>query len=95
METKDAYKQKVNAQLKEWGAQINLLAAKAQNKGADANLNYTKALDEIRRMESEAAKKVKELDAASGESWKSVKGGTDKVIEELKTGISQALAKFK
>ncbi|MGC8500880.1 MAG: hypothetical protein ACP5OS_06870 [Leptospirillia bacterium] len=95
METKDAYKQKMNAQLKEWGAQINLLAAKAQNKGADANINYAKALGEIRRMEGDAAKKLRELDEASGETWKSVKGTTDKLLEDLKAGVVQALAKFK
>jgi len=35
MDAKDVYKQKREAQLKEWGAQINLLEAKAENVGAD------------------------------------------------------------
>jgi hypothetical protein len=33
VEIKDAYKQKMAAQLKEWGAQIDLLEAKAENAG--------------------------------------------------------------
>lgn len=40
METKDAYKQKMKKQLQESKAQIDLLAAKAENAEADVKLKY-------------------------------------------------------
>ena len=44
MEIKDAYKQKMAAQLKEWSAQINLLEAKLENAGADVNAEVVQAV---------------------------------------------------
>jgi hypothetical protein len=44
MEIKDAYKQKMSAQLKEWNAQINLLEAKIENAGADMKVKSSDVL---------------------------------------------------
>lgn len=95
MDTKDAYKQKLNAQLKEWSAQIKLLSAKVENKGADVNLGYAKELEEIRRRQEDVARRIKELDEARGDAWETIKGTTEKVVDDLKTGIAQALSRFK
>ena len=95
METKDAYKQKLNAQLKEWNAQINLLAAKVENAGADVKLKYARELDGIRAKQREAAKKIEELEDASGDAWEKVKVTADKVWDDLRAGIAQAISKFK
>lgn len=59
METKDAYKQKLEAQLKEWSAQINLFAAKMENAGADVKLKYAQELDVLHAKQREAAKRSK------------------------------------
>ena len=95
METKEAYRQKVDAQMKEWNAQIALLAAKLENAGADVKVKYAQELDAIRAKQRVAAAKVKELDAASGEAWESVKATSDKVWEDLKAGIGQAMSRFR
>lgn len=95
METKEAYRQKVDAQMKEWNAQIALLAAKLENAGADVKVKYAQELDAIRAKQRVAAAKVKELDAASGEAWESVKVTSDKVWEDLKAGIGQAMSRFR
>jgi methyl-accepting chemotaxis protein len=95
MKTKDAYVEKLAAELNEWSAQIDLLAAKAENAKADAKLQYAQELEELRVKQREASEKMKELEEASDEAWENMKETADKVWEDLKTGITTASAKFK
>ena len=59
METKDAYKQKMKKQLQESKAQIELLAVKAENAGADVKLKYAQELDKLRDKQRVATEKMK------------------------------------
>lgn len=95
MEIRDAYKQKMEAQLKEWGAQINLLEAKAENAGADMKVMRAKQLHELRAKQRAASEKMQELGKASGEAWEQVKETADKIWADLKSGIADAHSKFK
>jgi len=95
VEIKDAYKQKMAAQLKEWTAQINLLEAKVGNAGADIKVKRAKQLHELRAKQRAASDKMKELEKASGEAWEQVKKTADKLWDDLKTGIADAHSKFK
>lgn len=95
MDTKEAYKKKMEAHLNEWGAQINLLAAKAASASADAKLRYAQDLDKLRDKQRQASMKMKELDEASGDAWEKVKSSTDELWDDLKSGVSHAMDKFK
>lgn len=95
MDTKEAYRKKLNAQIEEWNAQINLLSAKIKNKGADANLSAATQLEKLKKKKDEVTQKLKELDASTGEAWKEIQKTADKVLEELKSGVTAALSKFK
>lgn len=95
MELQEAYKQKMAAQLKEWGAQIDLFAAKAENAGADMKVRHAEQLDELRAKQHTASKKLVDLEKASGEAWEQVKTTADKIWEDLKTGMADARTKFK
>jgi len=95
MEIQTAYKQKKAAQLKEWGAQINLLEAKIENMGATLKVERIQQMKALRATEHAAAAKMKELGNASGEAWEQIKVTADKVWDELKVGVAEAHAKFK
>jgi recombinational DNA repair ATPase RecF len=95
MEIKDAYKQKMAAQLKEWSAQIDLLEAKVENVGADMKVKRAKQLHELRAKQRAATEKMKELGKASGAAWEQVKTTADKIWDDLKTGVADAQSKFK
>lgn len=95
METKDVYKQKMEAQLKEWGAQINLLEAKIENAGASLKVKRVDVVKELRVKQRVAADKLKELEKSSGDAWEQVKHTADKLWDDLKAGIADAHAKFK
>lgn len=95
MEIKDAYKQKMEAQLKEWTAQINLLEAKVENAGADIKVRRAQQLHELRAKQRAASDKLKELEKATGETWEQVKKTADKIWDDLKAGVADAHSKFK
>lgn len=95
MKVQDVYKQKMAAQLKEWGAQINLLEAKVENAGADMKVKRAGVLHELRAKQRAASEKMQELENVSGEAWEQVKETTEKVWEDLKAGLADAHSKFK
>ncbi|MEJ2361283.1 MAG: hypothetical protein P8Z75_07630 [Gammaproteobacteria bacterium] len=95
MDTKEAYKNKLKAQLAEWEAQINLLDAKTKNAAADVQVKYAQELDQLRHQQRKAADKLTELEHASGEAWQEIKVSADQVWDELKSGVTRAMSKFK
>jgi sugar diacid utilization regulator len=95
MEIKDAYREKLSAQLKEWSAQINLMEAKAENIGADMKIKRLEAIHELRAKQHLAAEKMKEMEKYSGDAWDQVKITAEKIWADLKTGVADAQAKFK
>lgn len=94
METKSAYQEKFAAQMKEWSAQIALLEAKAGNTGADLRLKRDEELNKLRQHQQAALDKMQELTTASGEAWDLARLTTDKLWDDIKTGIKAASSKF-
>jgi len=95
MKTKDEYIESLASELKEWSAQIDLLAAKTENAAADVKFKYAEELDALRARQHAAAEKMKELEEASGDAWGTVKETADKVWNDFRTGLASAVSKFK
>jgi hypothetical protein len=90
-----AYEEKLDAQLKEWSAQLALLKAKADNAKADAKIEYYKTIDVLKHKQDEAATKLRELKTASDEAWEDIKTGAEKVWAEVKNAYHGASSRFK
>ena len=90
-----AYEEKLDAQLKEWNAQLALLKAKAENAKADAKIDYYKTIDTLEHKRDKAKTKLQELKTAGDEAWESVKAGAEKVWAEVQTAYHDATSKFK
>jgi recombinational DNA repair ATPase RecF len=95
MDIQNAYKQKREAQLKEWDAQINLMEAKLENVGADMRIKRAGQIQALRAQQHAASEKINELGKATGEAWEQVKVTADKVWDDLKAGVADAHSKFK
>ncbi|MCF8152224.1 MAG: hypothetical protein K9K30_12250 [Burkholderiaceae bacterium] len=95
MELQNAYRQKMAAQLKEWGAQLNLLEAKVENAGADVKIKGAEELASLRAKQRAAADKMKELEKTGSDAWEQLKENTDKAWADLRTGVADAHARFK
>jgi hypothetical protein len=94
-DNRKAYEEKLDAQLKEWSAQIALLKAKADNARADARIEYYKTIDALQRKQNDATAKLRELKTAGDEAWEDLKTGAEKAWAEVKTAYHDASSRFK
>ncbi len=90
-----AYQEKLDAQLKEWNAQISLLKAKADKARAEAKSEYYKIIDSLEKKVNEARPKLQELMTSGDEAWDDLKSSAEKAWAEVKTAIDAAASKFK
>lgn len=95
MEIEQAYKLKRAAQLKEWGAQLDLLEAQAENTNADVRVHDALQLDDLRARQRAASSNLQELEAVGSDAWEQTKEAADRIWEDLKAGMAQAHARFK
>jgi len=95
MSMKDAYEQKLQAQLDEWGAEIDKLKAKADNAEADVQLEYYKKIEELRSMQESATNKLAELRDAGDGAWEDLKAGIDSAWDSLGNALKSAASRFK
>ncbi|WP_339642977.1 coiled coil domain-containing protein [uncultured Porticoccus sp.] len=95
MSMKDAYEKKLQAQLDEWGIEIDKLKAKADKAEAEAQLEYYRQVEELRSMQEESNKKLAELKAASDDAWQDLKAGIDSSWDSLSHAVKSAASRFK
>ena len=95
MEKRKAYEEKLDAQLKEWGAQIALLKARADKGKAEAKIEYYKTIEALQHKQDEAGNKLHELKTAGDEAWEDLKTGAEKAWDDVKTAFHDAVSKFK
>lgn len=95
MDKRNAYQEKLAAQLEEWSAQVALLKAKADKAGCEAKIEYNQITETLQRKHEEARTKLQELKGATDEAWEDLKEGTENAWTEVKTAIQSAASKFK
>ncbi|WP_234570861.1 hypothetical protein [Rhodohalobacter sp. 614A] len=94
MANREAYKQKVRAQLDEWKADVDKLRAQIKQKQADRKIDTSKYMDEIRKNQKRVRAKLEELEDAGEDAWDDIKSGLDKATDELKQSYAKAKSKF-
>ena len=95
MSTKEAYKQKIEAELELAQAKLAEFKAKAKNSAADTRIKYSKQVDELEQKVDATKVKLKELGEASDDAWEQLKVGVESAWDALSTAIRNAAAKFK
>lgn len=95
MNLKEAYEKKRQAQLDEWGAEIELLKAKADKAKAEARVKYNLQIEELRAKKKAAAEKLAKLKGAGDDAWEDLKIGVEGAWEALGEAVKSAAARFK
>ena len=95
MESKELYKAKFDAQLKEWSTKIAHLKAKAELAEANVKVGYLKQVEDLRSKKEETQARLEELKKAGDEAWETLSTGVEQAASELKAAIKEAAAKFK
>ena len=92
--SKEAYKAKMEAQLKIWSARLDGFKAKAEKASAEAKVELLKHVDELKAFEASAKKHVAEVETAAAESWQKAKGGLEHTWNQLSGSIEAVWAKI-
>lgn len=95
MSMKEAYEQKLQAQLDEWSADIDKLKAKVDGADADLQLEYYKQIEKLRSMKDTAEDKLIELKGASDDAWEDLKAGIGSAWDSLGNSLNSFASKFK
>ena len=95
MSERDAYIEKMKAQLDAWNAKIDQYEAQAKKAGADAQLNFEKQLEELRDSRDDAARHLKEMQVASNDAWESLQRGAENAWDEMAKAFKIAAERFK
>ncbi len=94
MSNKQAYQQKVQAQLDEWSAEIDKLRAKADKADADAQIALNREIDDLRDKKNQAREKLDELSEASEGAWEDLKTGIESASNQLGQALRSAQSRF-
>jgi len=92
--TEQAYKDKMQARLDEFGAEIDKLKAKSERAGADAKIAYQEQIVQLRAQKDAAAKKLSELDDAADDAGEDLKSGIEDAWHSLGEAIKTAKSRF-
>jgi chromosome segregation ATPase len=95
MESKEAFKAKMDAQLKEWSTKIAQLKSKAEVAETMIKDECLRQVDTLRVKSEEANEKLEELKKSGDEAWDTMKAGVEKASSELKDAINSVVSKFK
>lgn len=94
MGLKEAYQEKIEAQIKEWTAKLQEYKAKADQANADAKIQMYHQIDRLRAQKDAAQQKLNAIKAASGDSWEALKAGSERALEEMKKTWEEMKSKF-
>ena len=95
MSMKDAYIQKIEAQLEEWKSEIDKIKAKADKADAEAKLEYYEQIEELRTKQQAAQEKFTQLKDAGEDAWEDLKAGVELAGVSLAEAIKSASSRFK
>ncbi len=95
MSKREAYIERLEAQLKEWSAKIDELIEKGDKATADAKVKYNKQIELLRDKVNAANKQITELRGSGEEAWEELKSGAERSFKELRGAFERAVSKFK
>ncbi len=93
LENRKAYENKLDAQLAQWRADLDVLKAKTKRTGVDVLVNYDKTIDALEEQHKEASKHLGNLKTATDDAWENVKVGMEKVWLEIKSQFQSSTKK--
>ncbi len=93
---KGEFQKRIEEDLKEWEARMDILRAKAEKAKEDVGGStvYDGKLEEISRRKDEAYQKYEELLEAGDEAWEMLADGIEKSVEEFKKSVDNALSEL-
>ena len=94
MDKQTEYVERLSAQIVEWDAQIDLLKDKAESAASGEKSGYLNEIRALQLKRDEAALKLQGIGTTSDDQWGDVKAGSEDVMDEVRTMVSDAITKI-
>jgi len=91
---KEAFHEKMEAELKEMQTRINHLKEKANAPSAEVRAEVHKQIDELEKKKVEAGKNLQELKSASAAAWGNLKAKFLAMMKDLEESYKRALSRL-
>lgn len=95
MSAKDAYKQKVEAEVELAQAKLAEIKARAKGYAADARIEYARQVGELEDNVERMRAKLQKLGEANDDAWEHLKGEVEAAWDKLKVDLRDIGAKLK
>jgi hypothetical protein len=87
MEARELYKQKVEAQIHEWSAKLDVLKAKSEQLTVQAKLDMQPSVDAVQAKFDAAKAKLDKIGAATDDTWDEVVKDVDHAWNDFKAAV--------
>ncbi|WP_421878678.1 coiled coil domain-containing protein [Pacificispira sp.] len=94
MALRDAYLDKLDAQLRESQAEIQRLTAKANSARADARIVVEEKIAELHARQEALTRRVESLRNAGDDAWQDLVSGAETAWSELRSSVRSASQRF-
>ena len=92
METREAYKEKYEAQLKLWGAKVDVIKAQAEMVKAQAKIDLAPQVNAVNEKYETAKARFEQMAKATDDVWNELKNDADQVWQEFEASVQGAFA---
>ena len=89
MEATEGHVGKMEAELRQWGAKLDELVAKAEKAGAEVKIDQRRRIDDLKAKYQVAQSKLCELKAAGSEKWATLKTGVESAWKDLEAAFKK------
>ena len=89
------YRQKLEAQLKEWKAIIEMLEERSAHATGETKIELKRAIGELLQKVEVVKEKMNELHKEGSVAWETMKEGLEKAASELKNALDKVVSRFK
>ncbi|MEJ2587805.1 MAG: hypothetical protein P8165_09565 [Deltaproteobacteria bacterium] len=91
---RDAYVERLKAQLDEWNAELDKLEAQARKADAEERIRYESRIQALRQKEEKARETLEQILQAKDDAWMDLKHGLESAWSSLKSSLSEAKSEF-
>lgn len=91
---KEAYAERLQAEIDSWNADINKLRAKAKLASADVQQKYYEEIEQIEERRDALEARFNELKAANAGAWDDLRQGVERAWQDMSKAMKNAASRF-
>ncbi len=95
MATKEEFRKKLEAHLKQWDVELEQLKTKARLASENARVIFDNELEDLKLQRAKAQQMLTQLSARSENAWGDLKEGMEKTWSEMKRTLEKVSSHFK